>query len=166
MTVPLLKLESLDLSQNKLNLAAAKQLAKGNWPLLSYLTLHDNYLDDAAMFHLSHGHWPHLHALRLEQNKISATGIQLLVQAEWHWLCRLSFDIRAVSSETWKVLQLDPDCMPDLANLRYGPVTAKRRVSGQNGIWQFLDEVAFYVYLSSVRKDGSRKRSRLHGGGL
>lgn len=148
----------VQLHRNKLNAAAAKQLAKGNWPLLYCLSLTDNYLNDAAMFHLSQGNWPRLQSLSLQHNKITAMGIEFMIHSSWPFLETLDFDRTAVSAETWAVLSLKPDSLPETASL--GVLThirAERQVTqavvGQAVLWPAMTKRRLSSCVGSSKKD-------------
>ena len=110
----------MQLDGNKLTAPAAKQLAKGKWPVLKSPDLSSNKLDDAAMFHfkLSWGQWPQFKELSLQHNNVTALGLELLMHSSW-FLKELRLGRRAVSPHTWSLLSLDPDSMPKAASLSF-----------------------------------------------
>lgn len=120
------------MSLNNLKVAGAKHVAKGIWPWLCYLNVASNHLNDTAMFHLSHGQWDQLTSLTLHQNKILAAGIDLLKSGAWWCLSSLYLDIGSLNAETWKVLDLEVGCMPDLTKMRrlYSVIANRQKVPG------------------------------------
>ena len=148
------RLRVLQLCGNKLNAAAAKQLAKGSWPELDCLSLNDNYLDDAAMLHLSQGHWPALSWLCLQENNITAVGVNFLTNGDWDRLTDLYLDTRAVSADTWQALSLDAACMPDLTKLKWSDTIIATRLDVLSDpiIWPNLTEVTFDFRMNFDRK--------------
>lgn len=82
-------LQILDLSWNPLQLAAVKQLARGDWQLLSCLDLKGSLssMSDLATLqscqHLATSKWPTLTALNIGNNFLGATALAELVQTDW-----------------------------------------------------------------------------------
>ena len=88
-----------------------------NWPLLYGLNLSDNDLDDAAMPQLYQGQWPVLQGLSLQHSKITALGIEFLTHGNWPFFNTLVLDMTALSSDTFAVLSLIADLMPEPARV-------------------------------------------------
>lgn len=82
-------LQTLDLSQNPLQLPDVKQLARGNWPLLSCPDLTKSlssisFIDRGqSCHHLATSKWPALTALHIRKNYLEAKALAELVQADW-----------------------------------------------------------------------------------
>jgi len=94
-------LETLDLSNNKLDASSTEVLAHGLWPKLKSLNIsqmgvgHWNRNYDAASLasvpgHLIQGDWPLLESLILNSVDIDAQGISVLIKGNWPLLKELS----------------------------------------------------------------------------
>ena len=110
------------------------------------------------MFHLSRGDWPLLQWLNLQHNKISALGIDFLTHSNWTFLTILDLDRTAVSAETWTVLSLNSDAMPEAASLGVlEDVRAERQVTqaaaGQAVLWPTMSSVKFSSCVGSPKKN-------------
>ena len=98
-------LTSFDLENSKLNAAAARCVAKGNWPKLTP-KLQNNKIDGTAMASLARGQWPKLGHLSLSGNTISVLGLELLMAAQWPNMNGLTLDRSNVTVATWALLNL------------------------------------------------------------
>ena len=145
----------LDLSDNKLDAAAAQQLVSGDWPELETLDLSENCLDNAAIKHLVQAEDWHLEDLHLQGNAIDAGGVSFLTEATWG-LRHLTLDEMCVSAATWEVLGLD--LISDLAEVQEMMANALQRKlvyvtrqpasepSRQPVLWPSLTKVYFALH--------------------
>lgn len=77
------RLESLDLTEFKLNGAGMAALAKGRWPCLKTLKLARNWGGDKGVAALAKGSFPCLESLVLSECYMGRRGIAALASASW-----------------------------------------------------------------------------------
>ena len=140
------RLTTLNLAGNRLDTAAMRELAKGDWCSLERLILSDNDLSDTAMAPLAEGLWPSLAILRLEGNNLTALGLKALTAGKWPWLQRLVLDCRAVSIATWTTFSLAPEELPHCTHVPVW-IEAQRDLAAlpvaSNNVWPKLVAVEF-----------------------
>ena len=139
-------LPTLFLCENQLDAAAAQWLPSGAWPRLESLDLSDNCLDNEAMQYLAQGQWLYLKSLSLIDNEFDSVGVESLTHGEWTNLSCLELDTSLGNAATWRVLDLDPQFLPDLC-ARFGEkirVLVPRLEQGSEMLWQALQDICFY----------------------
>ena len=145
-TASLPVLADLHLAGNNLDAAAAQWLSKGEWNNLEFLDLGRNCLDNEAMHHLAQGEWPRLHWLALLRNDFDSDGLDSLTQGEWPLSC-LYLDIRLGTVATWRMLDLDPQCLPHLRdNIRKDGKVLVSRLEQHKSVWKCLPEESIEIY--------------------
>ena len=132
-------LASLHLSENNLDAKAAQWLSTSHWTKLEYLVLDDNLLDNVAMQHLAQGQWDLLR-LCVFTNKFDNVGLEYLTRGRWPCLDRIELDVGLGNAETWRILDLVPEYLPDLHTKvkQEGFVRVPRLQQGHDKVWQGL----------------------------
>ena len=73
----------------------------------------DNRLNNAAIKYLARGQWPDLRQLYLGTNAFDAGGIEHSMKAKWPNLDCLELDVKLVHAITWELLKLKPGTLAD-----------------------------------------------------